>query len=213
MYSGDGALDANSSRASVVASSQKAGARPSRTRRLESRGTTVCCGASIELRSSVDCATNLASMPYSTAEARQGLLDTVATTIEQLGVALAALGEAYEQLDEQSAERLQAQLFRPVQIAYGRAQRTYAGFAERHRLPGRVFAPATAGAPSTGVRGFIDAATAAVADADETLAELQDSMAPVEVGDAELRDGLREVRELLSPLSPRAREFIRRFGR
>jgi hypothetical protein len=63
------------------------------------------------------------------------------------------------------------------------------------------------------VRGFIDAATAAVARADATLAELQDSMAPVEVGDAELRDGLREVRELLGVLGGRAREFIRTLGR
>jgi hypothetical protein len=152
-------------------------------------------------------------VPYTTADARQGLLDTVASAIEQLGVALAALGEAYEQLDEQSAERLEDRLFRPVQIAYGRAQRTYAGFSERHQLPGRTFAPAPATAPSVGVRGLIDAATAAVAGADVTLAELQDSLAPIEVGDGELRDGLREVRELLDPLSARAREFVRPLGR
>jgi hypothetical protein len=152
-------------------------------------------------------------MAYTTAEARQGLLDTVATSIEQLGVALAALGEAYEQLDEQSADRLEEQLFRPVQLAYGRAQRTYSGFAERHQLPGRAFAPAPATAPSAGVRGFIDSATSAAAAADATLAELQDSMAPVEVGDAELRDGLREVRELLGHLAGRSREFVRTLGR
>jgi hypothetical protein len=152
-------------------------------------------------------------MAYTTADAQQGLLDTVATAIEQLGVALAALGEAYEQLDEQSAERLEEQLFRPVQIAYGRAQRTYAGFAGRHQLPDQAFAPATAPAPSAGARGLIDAAIASVAGADATLAELQDSMAPVEVGDAELRDGLREVRELLGTLGTRAREFVRTLGR
>jgi hypothetical protein len=38
-------------------------------------------------------------------------------------------------------------------------------------------------------------------------------MAPVEVGDAELRDGLREVRELLGRLDGRSREFIRTLGR
>ena len=152
-------------------------------------------------------------MPYDTADARQGLLDTVATATEQLGVALAALGEAYEQLDEQSAERLEQQLFRPVQSAYGRAQRTYTAFAERHELVSRAFAPAPAGAPSTGVRGFLDGALEAVASADGTLAELQDSMLPVEVGDADLRAGLREVRELLGPLSGRAREFVRTLGR
>jgi hypothetical protein len=152
-------------------------------------------------------------MTYTTADARQGLLDTVAVAIEQLGLALAALGEAYEQLDEQSAERLESELFRPVQIAYGRAQRTYAGFAERHSLPARTFAPATPGAPSSGARGFIDSAVDAVSSADHALSELQDSMAPVEVGDAELRDGLREVRELIGHLSASARGFVRTLGR
>jgi hypothetical protein len=152
-------------------------------------------------------------VPYTTADARQGLLDTVASAIEQLGVALAALGEAYEQLDDQSAERLEDRLFRPVQLAYGRAQRTYSGFAQRYQLPERAFAPAPVGAPSAGARGFIDSASAAAAGADATLAELQDSMAPVEVGDAELRDGLREVRELLGELDGRAREFVRTLGR
>jgi hypothetical protein len=152
-------------------------------------------------------------VPYATADARQGLLDTVASAIEQLGLALAALGEAYEQLDDQSAERMEAALFRPVQLAYGRAQRTYSGFAQRHQLPDRAFAPAPPSAPSTGARGFIDNAGAAVAGADATLGELQDSMAPVEVGDAELRDGLREVRELLGPLGGSAREFLRTLGR
>ena len=38
-------------------------------------------------------------MAYDTAEARQELLDDVAAATDRLGVALAALGEAYEQLD------------------------------------------------------------------------------------------------------------------
>jgi hypothetical protein len=38
-------------------------------------------------------------------------------------------------------------------------------------------------------------------------------MLPVEVGDVELRDGLREVRELLGPLGARTRELVRVFGR
>ena len=121
-------------------------------------------------------------------------------------MALAALGEAYEQLDEQSAERLEEQLFRPVQIAYGRAQRTYAGFAERHSAAEPRTSP---GAPRRLPRACGLSSTTppqAVASADGTLAELQDSMPPVEVGDAELRDGLREVRELLGPLSARARK-------
>ena len=141
-------------------------------------------------------------MPYATAEARQSLLETVAEAIEQLAVAIGALGDAYDQLDEQSAERMEEQLFRPIQLAYGRLQRTHAGFT-----------PPPAGAPSTGAKALLERAAQAVADADHTLAELQDSMLPVEVGDVELRDGLREVRELLGPVGPRTRELVRVFGR
>jgi hypothetical protein len=152
-------------------------------------------------------------VPYTTADARQGLLDTVASAIERLGLALAALGEAYEQLDEPTGDRLERELFGPVQLAYGRAQRTYNGFAERFDLPSGSFAPAPAAAPSTGAHGLIDNAAQAVSDADAILSELQDSLAPVEVGDAELRDGLREVRELLVPLGGRASGLVRTLGR
>jgi hypothetical protein len=68
---------------------------------------------------------------YVTNEARQDLLDGIADTIDEIGAALAALGAAYEQLDEHTADRPEAELFRPVQVAYGRAQRTHAAFAER----------------------------------------------------------------------------------
>jgi hypothetical protein len=152
-------------------------------------------------------------MTYAAGEARQQLLDEVAEATDALGAALASLGAAYEQLDEHTADRLEEQLFRPVQVAYGRARRTHAAFAARHGLPGRTFEPATAGAPSHGVRGFLDMALADVERADGTLAELQDSMRPVEVGDAELRAGLAEVRELIAPLPERARELVRRLGR
>ena len=73
-------------------------------------------------------------MAYATQEARQDLLDAIAEATEHIGAALAALGAAYEQLDEQSGDRLEEELFRPVQLAYGRARRTHAGFAERHGL-------------------------------------------------------------------------------
>jgi hypothetical protein len=152
-------------------------------------------------------------MTYTAGEARQQLLDTVAEATDALGSALASLGAAYEQLDEHSADRLEEQLFRPVQSAYGRARRTHAAFAARYGLPGRTFEPASAGAPSHGVRGFLDMALDAVEQADGALAELQDSMRPVEVGDAELRAGLAEVRELVGDLRVRGREFLRTFGR
>jgi len=150
---------------------------------------------------------------YGTTEARQELLDTVAEATEALGEALAALEAAYEALDEQSADRLEEELFRPVQLAYGRARRTHAGFAERHGFPGRAFEPASAGLPSQGVRGFVERAVGAVTEADETLVELQDSMRPVEVGDAELRAGLAEVRALLADVRERAARFVRTLGR
>ena len=152
-------------------------------------------------------------MSYIAGEARQELLDTLGEAIDEIAVSLAALGEAYEQLGTVPAETLEEELFRPVQAAYGRAKRTHAGFAQRQGLPERTFAPATPGLPSTGVRGFVDSAVASAAEADSVLAELQDSMMPVEVGDAELRAGLAEVRELLGDVRARAREFVRTLGR
>ena len=152
-------------------------------------------------------------VPYDTAQARQELLDEVAAAIDDLGVAIAALGEAYELLDEHSADRMEEALFRPVQAASGRAKRTHAGFAERHGLPAGAFAEAVPGHPSQGVRGFLDTAVAATMRADQRLAELQDSMRPVEVGDAELRAGLSEVRRLVAGVPARARDLTRGLGR
>src|SRR5215213_6844805 len=151
-------------------------------------------------------------MPYKSAEARQDLLDTVADAIDELATALAELGAAYEELDERSGDELEEWLFRPVQVAYGRAKRTHAGFASRVGLPERAFHPGSAGPPSTGAKGFVGSAMNAVASADAILSTLQDSMLPVEVGDRELRAGLGEVRELIGPLPGRAREVVRTLG-
>src|SRR3977135_4226128 len=95
-------------------------------------------------------------MPYTTADPREQLRDAVGEATEPLGAGVAALGEAYEQLDEQSGDVLEEQLFRPVQHAYGRARRTAVEFAERHDLSVAEFRAATPGAPSRGARGFID---------------------------------------------------------
>ena len=48
------------------------------------------------------------------------------------------------------------------------------------------------------MRELIERAGDAAYDADQAIAELQDSMLPVEVGDPELRAGLSQVRETLS---------------
>ena len=63
------------------------------------------------------------------------------------------------------------------------------------------------------MKGFLDQALVAVGEADSVLAELQDSMMPVEVGDPELRAGLAEVRELVGGVRVQGREFLRTFGR
>ena len=152
-------------------------------------------------------------MAYTTADARQQLLDTLAEVIEEIGFGLASLGEAYEQLDEQKADELEQELFRPVQMAYGRGKRIHAEFAARSGLPGRTFEPVFPGAPSRGVKGFLDSAVEAAGKADSVLATLQDSMLPVEVGDPELRAGLGEIRKLLGDVRGRAHRFVRTLGR
>lgn len=152
-------------------------------------------------------------MSYTSAEARQELLDTFAEAIERIGFALAALGSAYEQLDEHNADRLEAELFGPVQVAYGRAKSTYAQFAGRHGLPSRAFDAPSSGLPSTGAKGFIDDAVDGVAEADGALSALQDSSLPTEVGDEELRAAITDVRERLGGVRQRARALERTLGR
>ena len=152
-------------------------------------------------------------MPYSTAEAQQQLLDDLAVAIDEIGVALAALGEAYEAVDERSGDQLEQELFRPVGLVYARAQRTHGGFAARTGLPARRFEPAAAGRPSLTARDLLDTARDALAEADHLLTEIQDSMMPVEVGDAELRSGLAAAREQLGPLPDRAVDLQRVLGR
>ena len=73
-----------------------------------------------------------------------------------LGVIVPGPAEVHEikvcLLDERAADTLEEQLFRPVQTAYGKAQRTHSGFAQRFGLNARAFAPAVRGVPSTGVK-------------------------------------------------------------
>ena len=152
-------------------------------------------------------------MTYTSAEARQELADALAGAIEQIGVAVADLSAAYEQLDERNADLLESELFAPVQRAYGRAKGAHAKFVDTHGLAGRRFEAPPPGIPSTGVRGFIDGAVRSVEQADNGLSELQDSGLPTEVGDRELRTALMGVRELLGGVRSRARDFERTLGR
>jgi hypothetical protein len=156
--------------------------------------------------------TILPAVTYSTAEARQTLLEAVVEAADRVALALAHLGEAYEHLDEPTADRLEAELFRPAQVAYGRLQSTHAEFAARHGLDAHAFQRPGPPAPAA-PRDSIETAVESIAAADAELGELQDSMLPVEVGDPPLRAGLADVRVLLDPLPGRARELIRRLGR
>ena len=152
-------------------------------------------------------------MSYSAAEARAQMLDDVADATDQLALALASLGEAYEELDEQMADALEEQLFRPTQSAYGRLRRTHSEFAGRQGLPGREFEASSGGLHSADPRVYVDRATEAIERAEHMLAELQDSMMPVEVGDRELRAGLSETRATIAELPARARRLMRTQGR
>jgi hypothetical protein len=152
-------------------------------------------------------------MAYTTSEARQELLDTVERAANELGFASGCLAEAYERLDEYNGDRLEAECFRPVQLAYGRAQRTHTEFAGRHGFPAAAFEPQPTGLASQSAASFIARAVEAAGVADHILADLQDSMLPVEAGDDELRAGLKSVREPLGGLPGKARDFLRGLGR
>lgn len=152
-------------------------------------------------------------MTYTTADGRRQIMEALAGAVDRLGKALGELEGAYELLDERTADELEEQLFRPVQLAYGRAQRTYTEFGARHELEVRAFEAAPPGAPARGTKGLIESAVSDAAEADRELGELQDSMLPIEVGDAELRAGLEQVREQISGMGGRSRNLLRTLGR
>ena len=56
-------------------------------------------------------------MTYTASEARKELLGEVAGAIEELSSAIAAVGEAYDAPDEAKADRIEADLFKPLQGA------------------------------------------------------------------------------------------------
>ena len=152
-------------------------------------------------------------MAITAREAREKILDDLGEAVDHLATSVAALGDAYELLTVGPADRLESDLYRPIQKAFGRGKRTHAQFAERCDLPGREFATPAPGRPSQGVKSFIERAVVSSAEADRGIADLQDTMLPIESGDAELRAGLAEVRDLLAGLPTAAREFQRSLGR
>jgi hypothetical protein len=150
---------------------------------------------------------------FTTAEARDRIIGDLEAAEEELGFAVASLGEGFEALPEGSADRLEDELFRPVQRAYVRTKRTRTAFAQRVGRDTDEPQPKPVGPPSQGAKGFVQEAVGAATQADLILSELQDSMMPVEGGDAELRASLSEIRELLSPVRVSAATFLRTLGR
>lgn len=152
-------------------------------------------------------------MAYTTAEGRQELLEDLARAITQLSTAVASLGEAYELLDEQRGDTLEERLFRPAQLAYGRATRTYNEFAARYQVSAAPPPQGSGGAHSADPRAYIQRAVEALEQSDLILGELQDSMLPVEVGDPELREGLAAVRVQIGPTPGAGRDLLGMVGR
>src|SRR5436305_12821804 len=152
-------------------------------------------------------------MAYSADEARDQLLDDLAAGIDQLSLALACVGEAYDELDERAADVLEQEIFKPLQAAYGRAKRTHSEFARRFGLAQRTFEERSPGTHSGDPRVYLERTVEATEQADHAIAELQDSMMPVEVGDTELRAGLSETRSLIADLPSRGRRLLRALGR
>jgi hypothetical protein len=125
---------------------------------------------------------------------------------------VAALGEAYELLDEDSGDRLETVLYKPLQSAYGLLQRTHTEFAARSGLPATHFAAPAQGAVED-TRALIDRAADAIQAGEDALAALQDTLLPVEVGDQELRAGLSAVRTTIARLPEACDAFVSTFGR
>ena len=152
-------------------------------------------------------------MVITTAESRARIAEDLATAAERLAAAAAALGDAYERLDQATADRLEDELYAPIQRASGRARRAHGEFCGRFGLEPRELATPPASAGGHPPKALIDTAVGAVGDATHVLAALQDSGHPVEAGDEELRSVLVEIRRLVEGVPGRARELERSLGR
>jgi hypothetical protein len=155
----------------------------------------------------------LGGVAYTNTEGREQLMALLGEAVEQLSGSLASLGDAYEQVDDQTADRLEESLFGPVQRAYGRAKKTYTDFAGRHGVPPREFEETGPPPTAHSARDLIEAAAEAAGEADHTLQQLQDEPALLEVGDVELRSGVAGVREAVGVVPQQTRELLRTLGR
>jgi hypothetical protein len=152
-------------------------------------------------------------VPTTTLEAREQIIADLGAATVQIAFAVGCLGAAYELLDEASADRLEGELFRPVQRALAQAKRANSAFAGRYGLTAPVRDAPSPGLASQGVKALVEKATTATGEASRRIAELQDSMLPIEAGDPELRAALAEIREIVDRAGTPARQFLSTLGR
>ena len=152
-------------------------------------------------------------MPTTTLEAREQIISDLGAATVQIGFAVGCLGAAYELLDELTADRLESELFRPAQRAFAKARHASGRFAERYGLSPSTREAPSPGLASQGVKALVEKAVTASNEGSRRIAELQDSMLPIEAGDAELRAGLSEVRESLAEIPTATLQFLRTLGR
>ena len=126
---------------------------------------------------------------------------------------MTSLGDAYEWLDEQTADRMEDEIFRPAQAAYGRAQRTHAAFSERHELTRSHFDEAGHTGHPGDARGAIERAAASLTEADAILATFRIRCCRSTSAIRSCAPGSRAVRELIAPLPHQARQLLRMLGR
>jgi hypothetical protein len=152
-------------------------------------------------------------MAFTTREAQERIVDELGWAVGQIALASEVFSDAYERLDATTADRLEDELYRPLQRGFGRAKRTLVQFAGRVGLEPQEGEPGDANVARLTLKETIERAVALAADGAQRIAELQDSDMAIAAGDSELRSGLAETRRLLGELSTRAPAFLRTLGR
>ena len=68
-------------------------------------------------------------MAFTTREAHEQIVAELGWAVGQIALASECLSDAYERLDVPTADRLEEELYRPLQRGFGRAKRTLVQFA------------------------------------------------------------------------------------
>src|SRR5215469_14164003 len=101
-------------------------------------------------------------MSYTNQEGRERIVRDLASASEQIELALSYLTDAYELVDEGLADRIEEELFSPVQASFGRARRTLGEFTRRYQLRDSATPPAASGARPHGARELVQSAADAI---------------------------------------------------